>query len=326
MPFPSSSLSTLRPDLAGSLMEFNTAMDRQGFIALKVLPVLEVAVQAGVFGKIPLEQLLQSPETVRAPGGGYNRGNWKFGTDSFACVEHGWEEPVDDREAKMYANYFDAEMVSAERALDFVLRAQEIRAASLIFNTTTWTGASLTQAAGTVWSTSASATPIANVKAAALKVYGNSGLWPNAVIMNRKTFKNCIDCAEVIDRIEASGAGQAAKASDVTPQLLAQVFDVDMVLVAGSSKNTAKEGQTASLSQIWSDSYVSVARIPTSNDIREPGLGRTFHWGEDGSQIGGLVESYRDEPKRSDIIRVRNDTHEKVLMSQAAVLITGVSS
>ena len=56
MPFPSTTLETLRPDLAGALMEFNLAADREGFIGTRVMPVFEVAEQAGVFGKIPIEQ------------------------------------------------------------------------------------------------------------------------------------------------------------------------------------------------------------------------------------------------------------------------------
>ena len=59
MPSPSTALATLRPDLGGSFEEFDLAMDRQGFIATRVLPVLEVAKASGVFGKIPIEQLLK---------------------------------------------------------------------------------------------------------------------------------------------------------------------------------------------------------------------------------------------------------------------------
>lgn len=326
MPSPSTSLTTLRPDLAGSLMEFDLAVDRAGFIGSRVLPVMEVMKQSGVFGKIPIEQLLQEREVTRAPGSGYSRGNFTFTTDSYACVEYGAEEPVDDREAQMYAEYFEAEQVSAQRALDAVLRAAEKRVADLIFNATTWTGSSLTTAVTNEWDDSANATPIVDVEAAVRKVYTNSGLWPNALIINRKVFRNLRNCDEVIERIQSAGAGSQTRATDITVQQLAEVFDLPFILVAGSTKNTAKEGAAASLSPMWSDEYAMIARICTSNDIREPGLGRIFHWGADGSSIGGTVESYRDDSIRSDLIRVRHDVDEKVLYTECGHLLSNITT
>jgi hypothetical protein len=325
MPSPTAALSTLRPDLGASMEEFDLAMDRQGFIAAEVLPVFETMTQSGPFGKIPLEALLANRETARAPGAGYSRSDWKFETDSFACEEHGAEEPVDDREAKMYANYFDAEVVAAARARDVVLRNAEKRAAALIFNTTTWTGSSLTTAVGTAWSTVATAVPITDVNAARQKVWDGCGMWPNALIITRKVCNNIRNCTSVKDAIAASGAGFATTQRRVTLSMLAEVFDLDKIIVAGSAKNTAAEGQNATIASIWSDSYAMVCRVAVTDDIREPCLGRTFHWGEDGSQIGGLMESYREEQKRSDIIRCRHDVDEKVLYTQMGHLLSNIT-
>lgn len=324
MPAPSSSLSTQRPDLSGSFMEFDLAMNAQGYIATQVLPVMEVAKASGNFGRIPVEQLLQQPDTARAPGTGYARGKWKFTPDTYLTKEHGWEEPVDDNEAQMYADYFDAEQVSAMRAYSIILGNLERRVAAAVFNTSTWTGASLTTAVSTPWSTKASATPMADVAAAIDKVYTNSGLWPNTVIMSRQLFREARECAEIIDRLKYNGLTDV-KPANMTAQILAQVFDVERVLVAGSTKNSANEGQTASLASNWDATMCMVCRTVTMNDIREPGLGRVFHWSEDGSQIGGTAETYRDETVRGNVVRVRHQTAEKILLTEAGHLLTSCS-
>jgi hypothetical protein len=324
MPAPSSSLATLRPDLGGSLEEFSTAMDRLGFIGLRVLPVFEVAKQAGVFGKIPIEQLLANRDTERAPGSGYSRGQFQFTTDSYACEEHGAEEPVDDREAKMYADYFDAELVSTERARDVVLRNHERRVAAAVFNATTFT--SQTTNVVEEWDDYDAATPIDNVETAVQAVWSRCGLWPNALIINRLVFRHLRQCEQIIDRIASSGAGMPTRAADITAAQLAAVFDLPNIIVAGGAYNSATEGQDASISSIWSSEYAMVARIVGSNDIREPGLGRTFHWGEDGSSIGGTIESYRDETVRGDVIRCRHDVDEKLLVTEAAQLLDNVTT
>lgn len=325
MPSPTSSLATQRPDLA-TFLEFDLESEKAGYIATQVFPVIDVQSQAGNFGKIPIEQLLQQRNTKRAPGGGYARGNWTFEPATYATEEHGAEEPVDDREAKMYSEYFVAEQISTMRAFSSVLRNAEQRVADAVFNTTTWNGASLTTAITHEWDDATNCVPLTDVEAAVQKIYDNSGLWANALVINRKVFRNLRNSAQVIDRIESNGAGNAAKASDITAQMLAAAFDLDYIIVAGTSRNGAKEGQAASPTQIWSGEYAMVCRVSTSPDMRDPCIGRTFHWAQDGSSIGGTVESYRDETKRSDIIRVRHDVDELVLYPQAGHLLSNITT
>lgn len=326
MPSPSTSLATLRPDLAGSLTEFDLAMDRQGFIGLRVAPVLEVAKASGTYGVIPVEELLQNRDTFRAPGSGYSRGKFTFTTASFATDEHGAEETIDDRQAALYSQYFVAEQVHTARAYDAVLRNHEKRVASLVFNTSTFTGSSLTTAVGTPWSTIASATPVTDVEAACRKVWDNSGMWPNTLIINRHVFRYLRQCTQVKDLIAASGAGFPNRPQDITTAMLSAVFDLPKIIVAGGAKASQNEGQSATFANIWSNSYAMVCYTADSQDIQAPTLARTFHWAEDGSQIGGTVETYRDESVRGDVVRVRHDTDEKIVYTQLGHLLSNIAS
>jgi hypothetical protein len=127
MPTPNEALATLRPDLGGSFQDFDHEMDRQGFIAARLLPVIEADVSSGTFGRIPLAQLLKNADVKRNSRSGYPRGDWEFQDETFATKEYGFEEPVDARDEKLYGNYFDAELVSAGLARDTVLREAEKR-------------------------------------------------------------------------------------------------------------------------------------------------------------------------------------------------------
>lgn len=325
MPSPSTSLATLRPDLA-TFLEFDLESEKAGYVATEVFPVVDVMSQAGVFGKIPIEQLLQQRDTKRAPGSGYARGNFNFTTGSYATEEHGDEEVVDDREAKMYAEYFVAEQIATMRAFSAVLRNAEQRVADAVFNSTTWTGASLTTAITHEWDDAANAVPITDVEAAVGKIYDGSGLWANALVINRKVFRNLRNCASVIDRINSDGAGNPSKPSDVTVDMLKAVFDLEHIIVAGTSKNSAIEGQAATPVQIWSGEYAMVCKVATSSDMREPCIGRTFHWADDGSSIGGTVETYREEAVRGEVVRVRHDVDELVLYAEAGHLLSNITT
>lgn len=326
MPSPTSTLYTLRPDLAASFMEFDLEMNQRGFIGQRVLPVMEVAKQAGNFGKIPIEQLLQNREVGRAPGSGYARGSFTFTPDTYATLEYGAEEPIDDREAAMYADYFQAEQIASMRAYDAVLMAQEKRVAALLFNASTFSGH--TAAVTNEWDSNhtTNAVPIDDVETAVRAVWTASGMWPNALIITRTVFRNLRNLDQVVERIQSAGAGSATKPSDITPAMLAAVFDLEEVIVAGSAKNSANEGQAVSIAPVWDDEYALVARIAKTADMREACLGRTFHWAEDGSMIGGAVESYRDEKIRGDVVRVRHDVCEKLLYAEAGYLLSNITT
>jgi len=322
MPSPSTSLATHRPDLEASLEAFDLQANMQGFIANQVFPSLEVQNKAGIFGKIPLEQLLMNSETRRAPGSGYSRSNFTFTTDSFSCEEHGHEEPVDDAEAEMYRDFFDAELIATQRAMSAVMVNHEKRLADALFDSWGGTSTAITHE----WDDATNAVPLDDVEARVQALYTASGLWANALIINKKVFRNLREVSQIRDRIASSGAGDPTKAQDITVNMLKAVFDLDYIFVGGGTKNSAIEGATAVPAQIWSDEYAMVAKVATGQDVKEPCLGRTFHWSADGSSVGGMVESYRDENVRSDVIRVRHDVHQKTLLAACGQRLSNVTT
>lgn len=325
MPRPQTALTTTRADLLEALQEFSLEADEAGYIFHRVAPVLEVNFQAGVFGKIKIEEFLKNPEARRAPRANYARVDFDFTTDSWVCQEYGIEVPVDDREAAMYRDFVDSELVSYEIARGQVMLAAEIRAAAMLFNATTFSSQKTNVT--NEWDDAVNATPIDDVETAVQAVYGRTGLWPNSLIINRKVFRNLRNCDQVIERINSQGAGQASKPSDITVEMLARVFDLEQVLVGGGSKNTANEGQTAAPGQIWSDEYAMVCRVSDAPTVKDPSLARTFHWGEDGSAFMGLVEEYEEPQTRSSkVIRARHDVDEKILYTELGQLLDNITT
>lgn len=325
MPTPTTSSLTVRSDLA-EFMEFDLESERQGYIATKVLPVVEVALQADNPGRVPLEELLFNADTSRNSGSGYNRGTFKFERFVYATKENGWEEPVDARDEKRYRELLQVDRIANARAQGVVARNQEKRVADLVFNPSTWTGASLTTSVTNEWDDAENCTPITDVEAAVKKVYENSGLWANALVINRQVFRNLRNSEQIIDRIASSGAGSPTKAADITVEMLKAVFDLEHIIVAGASKNSAAEGQSATPAQIWSGEYAMVCRVSNSADMRDPCIGRTFHWSEDGSVIGGTIEEYEEVQTRSRIIRVRHDTDEVIMYPEAGHLLSNITT
>lgn len=317
MPTPTQQLARTRPDITESMREFDLDANINKMIGTEVFPVFDAPAQAGVFGRIPIEQLLEKGDTSRASGADYNRGDYEFVEEWFATRENGWEEPCDERDRNIYADWFTAELVAAERARSKVMVNMETRVANLVNNLPNQT------AVGTAWSNWTGASPINDVEGAVTAVYNRTGLWPNALILSYLDFRNVRNCDQVLDRIAAQGSGDKIRATDVTIAQLAEVFDLPNIQVGGSSQNTANKGQAVAVAQIWGGT-ATVAVLNTSNDIRQPGLGRTFHWAADGSAIGTRQESYWWEPNRSEIHRSRHETHEKLIYPEVGQNLTGI--
>lgn len=309
-----------------SFQEFDLEMNQRGFIGPQVLRPRMTAQQSASLGKVKIEQLLQLKTTKRSARSGYGRDNWEFDQFSFATEEYGWEAVMDDREMKIYRDVLDQELISRQRAIDAVCQEYERDVAAAVFNTTTWTGASLTTAVGTAWSTWATATPIADINAAISKVR-LGGVRPNAMIINDPVFRDLINCTQVIDRIRYA---QVAT-QDVVKSALAAVLNIDRIIVADGLKNTANPATDAAISDIWGR-YAMVCRVATTDDPREVCVGRTFMYeaenspGAAGSQdaLAVVVEEYREESTRGSVFRARNDRQIKILYPEAGHLLSGL--
>ena len=311
-----SSATFQRPDLGSAFQELSIIAQNNGFIGMDILPAFETPLATANFSVIPVDQLLQQRDTTRAPGAGYSRGTYTFEQASFTTIEYGAEEPVGDRERSIYSYSFDLERVAAERAVGFVMRQHEQQVADAIMDTSTFANS----AAGTTWATSATATPIANVFSAIKSVRTQSGLEANCVVMDLNLFLDLKACEEVIDRVKYGGGNEDP--ANISAQALAEIFGVEKVLVSRGSKNTAQQGQAASLSGIFNNTRCFVGRVSTGLDLRDACVGRTFLNTNDGA--GSLVlEQYRDEPRRADIIRARLDFDAKIIYADAGHIITG---
>ncbi len=324
MPAPRTALNGFRPDL-GTMFEFDQLMNQQGFIAHLAAPVFESGVQSGTYGKVPLKQLLQEPEVGRNSRGEYNRTNFTFEDAVFATKERGIELPVDRRQATMYREFFDFELVCTKTALDIGLRAQEKRVADMLFNATTFS--SYTTAVTNEWDDAANATPLTDVKAAVRSIWLATGMWANTLIINRHVFGNLRMCDQVIDKIASSGAGASVEPGKITVAQIASCFDLPNVFVAGSARDSANEGQAVSISSVWSDEYAMVAVVaPPGSTIETPCVARTIHWGEDGSKIGGTIETYYEDQSRGDVVRVRHEVHELIPYTAMGHLLSNITT
>lgn len=301
MPRPITTLQ--RPDLSTIAFEHMTEASERGFIGLEVMPVFPTPRQSGDYPKIPIESLLKIPDTSRGARGNYNRSDYKFETGTYSCNEHGVEEKIDDVEAALYNRYFDVEEVATIRAVDIILRSQEARIAAAVFNTTNIPN---TAAVTTEWSTPATATPLADVTTGKRNMRNTKGLIPNAGVCSLKVFENTLLTAEIRDALKYTNPIEMG-GFEAQRKALASYLGLEKILVGGAIKDGSDKGQDAVVADLWDDEYFGLFKLSNGGfDLKDPCLGRSFLWTED-SPDNTVVETYREEQTRSDIVRVRHN-------------------
>ena len=317
MPRPTSATTVPRPILSQLALEY--LENQADFIGLQALPIFGVDKQNGDYPRIPLEALLSVPNTQRAARAHYARGDWEFETDTYDCLENGWEEPVDETEAKLYAHFFDAEEIGMQRALNTILRVQEKRIADLLFNSSNFTAHSITHE----WDDATNAVPISDVQTGRLAVRNACGKEPNVLIISYSTFLNLGINAQIVGRIKYIDS--TIREGDIPVSALEKLFGVQKVLVGSARYNSAKKGQSASLANIWDEEYAMLAVVNNGKDLKQPCVGRTFLWTAD-SPENVMVESYDEPQTRSTIIRARQHTDEEIMLTATAYLFDNVTT
>ncbi len=311
--------ATLRQDLGAVAYEYALEASQRGFIGLNLMPIFETMLQSSDYPVITAESLLKLQETRRAARSGYNRSDFEFDSETFACKEYGWEEVVDDSESALYANYFDAEEVATLRAVDVILRNQEKRIADKLTSTATFG----TNNVSVKWSTADTATPRKDVRDAKLSLRNATGLDANVFCCSKLTFDNILLTKEFSEATQYTTPA-LLEVFEIQKKLVAQYLGVDQVLIGNAVYDGAKKGQSFSATSIWDDTKGFVARVATQpNNLKEACVGRTFLWIED-SPENLVVEQYREEQSRGDVYRVRQNTDEAFVFTGALYLMSNL--
>lgn len=318
---PTSSTTLQRPDLGQAVWEFDPAS--MPFVGIQACPIFGVEDKKADFSKIPVEALLKRVDTRRGTNGSYNRWGFETENDNFACEEHGLEGKLGADEVAFYDSYFDAELINSEGTKLKVLMGQEIRWADLLFDVGT-TFASYTSAVANEWSDTTNGDPILDVAVAKEVVRARTGMIPNAMLISHKVWVVLRRCAKMFAALQYT--------QKVTGQLtLEQVkaaLELDFLFVGKGVYDAAKEGQAASLTDVWDDEYALVFyRAPDAllANLKQPTLGRTFLWTED-SPDNATVESYEEAQTRGEVLRVRQQVDEKIIMAELGQLLSNIYS
>ena len=312
------------------LTNYSLAMvPNEMFVAPSVLPWAPVPDESfrytdfddGAF--VPSGAAAGEQSGLRNLGSTYQQVTFGFGNGSGLCKEYGFEATMDKREPRMgRAAGVDVQQANSILVRQQFMTAWEIRAATLLFNTTTF--ASQYEALGTTgarWDNALSDPADQAIKA--------KRLTRRAASANQGGAKwCCLVGEEVHDALKTNPAiisrivnTSKVVAGNVTDAEIQAYLDVDEYYHAGAIYNSVGDTGAGSLTgaDVWGKYALFFWKSPTPGRML-PSLGYTF-----GTEQY-MVEQYTDDTRRSDVIRGRGVQLEKVVNVGAAYLYSTVIS
>jgi len=294
------------------LTEIVIGYPNAGFIAEELSPVVEVTGETGKYTKWGRENV-DIPQTGRAPGADFKRVDVTVDlTGVYACEEYGLEYPLEDRAVKNSNGPVKLEEVITLFIQNMLEVDREKRTADLLCSTDQYASTNYTTKTSAYWSdySTTGGDPTAEIDTGKQAIEDNAGVTPNGVALPAKVFRyvrrNPYILKELRGRTDRI-PGRATLAD------LAEIWEVEKVVVARAKYNTSAEGQTRVLVSPWGRDVVLAYTAPANiRSLLTPAFSYTLR--VKGSQE---VSKYREKNTRT-VIQNKYGTMDEIVTSNVS--------
>src|ERR1700746_3892 len=272
------------------LTQISVAWPNEGLVGQALFPSVPVQKQSNKYyifqGR---EGWYPALDDARAPGTEANEvPGLTVSVGSYYAQEHALQIAVTDEERENADSPLSPDIDGAEMLASRIALGKEYRIYNLVttaanFNSTLTNAMSGSPANGfgVYWDTSATATPVKDIRTAMRLVHKLAFLQPNTAIIPYKVMSALEDAQDFITRI------QYVERAILTPDLVAACLSLDNVTVPGFGIATNNPGQVLALSYLW-NIEVLLAYTPPRPGLKVPAFGYQFTWGFAGGGGGGL--------------------------------------
>jgi hypothetical protein len=280
------------------------------FAGLALFPYVPVGQRGGriiEFGK----EHFRLYNTARAPGANVVRIATAYSSKTYALENHAIEEgvPYELMEDAAAVPGVDLGAKAVRRGQNIIGLRLEKAQADLARNPANYGASNKVTLSGTSqWSDPAS-NPLAAVESYKEAVRTQVGVRPNTMLMGAKVFAALRTHAAITDRIKYTSRDVA------TPELLAQLFGLERVVVGDAVYQTA----AGAMDDVWGkDAILAYTTTGSLADAEEPSYGYTYRL----SDSPVVEEPYQDRGSRSWVYQIVDDVAPVIAGADAGFLIT----
>lgn len=276
------------------------------FVADRVFSNIPVQRQSDNYFEFPRGFFNRNEAEKRAPGSESKGTGYELTTSNYFADVWAMHHDIPDQRRANADSPLQPDREAVELVSHKLLLRRESEWVTKYFVTGVWTaedtGVSAAPSAGEFlqWNDAAS-TPIEDIQAGKDAILEDTGFEPNTLVISQHVWTAFKNHPDIIDRIKfGQTPGSPAVASVNT---VAQVMELDRIIVAKAIQNTAAEGATDVHSFIAGKNALLAYSAP-SPGLMTPSAGYTFSWtGPVGSgPAGQRMSRLRMENLRSDRI------------------------
>ncbi len=299
-----------------ALTHVSVAYRNGDYIADEVAPRVAVRKQSDkYFVYDPQREMIRQTPDLRSPGAEATEVDFALSSDSYFCEDHALEAAIPDEERENADPPLQPDIDRTELLTEKIALNREIALETLLRTATMIPVTSLDPTEH--WNDPAT-DPLQYFQLARESIFQNAQRRANVVVLPYRVFDVLRNHPRIVERIKYTTAGV------VTEQLLAQVLDVDRVLVPRAFKNIARKGQPPICVSVW-ENEVFVLHVPPRPALKQVMAAATFVWTGVGGSVGGwLVERWRENRRKADMIRVQMYYDHKLIAPGAAYRILNV--
>lgn len=286
------------------------------FVAPQLFPRVMVGKQSNTYYVIDKGNWLRVENTRRSRKSSANAGEWQVSSDTYFAHNYAFRASIAKEDISNQDEALNLRQRSARYVTDMINRDREVRVANLVTSiSNVGSGASLS--GSDKWSDGTS-DPISDVNTAHAFIENQTGLTANLMVMDKDTFRTLRYHPAVKDYFKHTGQGP------VPSNVIAELFEVERLLVARGVENVAAEGVSASLNNIWGNNAV-LARVEQGLSTQAQTAGMTFTWQPEDFPAPLAIERYddADQSKKLEWVEVNAFWDEKVVASDLIYAITG---
>lgn len=266
------------------------------FIALRAMPNASVAKQSDVYYVFDRDDFLRDDAEERADGTESSGGSFDLSTDPYFCRVYAHHKDVTDRQRANQDSPVQLDTSAAQYTTHKLLIKRERIFQDAYFKTGLWSTDITKQWTGTTDD------PVVDIRTGKRTVLENTGYEPNKALVGRNAYDTLLDNDAVLSRI--TGGSTRDLPAMVMRALLAQLFEIEEILVMNAIHTTSKKGAATPTREFIGGSNFLLYYAPASAGLNEPTAGIQFSWtGLHGNTINGMrTKRFRVETVSADRI------------------------
>lgn len=245
----------------------------QALIADQVLPRMNVGKQDYKYMTLTKRDMYSIPETAVGRKGVPREVEFGGTEATGTCENHALMDFVPQGDVANADSRYDPLGRAAEGTQALLDLAREKRTADLVFAAGNFPSGNKATLSGTSQWSHASSDPV-NAILTALDV---PLIRPNIMVLGQEVWTKLRQHAKVIAAVAMTG-GNAASGGVAMRRAVADLFELEDIIVGQGYLNTAKKGQTDSFSRVWGKHAALLRRDMTPNAGRVTTFGFTASW------------------------------------------------